>query len=285
MSSINPNKGFIGLLGSDNPIIQVVLGLILIAIVYLVFISAQSIFFTTKNAADRFVYLIKDTNLASSGPITVFQNPILHPTEAQTIGLSENERTGIEFAYSFFLLVESDAFTNTGTLKHVLNKGYQKAWPLMGPAVFLWDNSNTLRVAMNSYSEPYMYVDIQNIPVKKWFHVVLNCYKNTLEVHINGNLASRINFHNTLPYQNFGDIHVFNNASYQLNMTNRDPISISGAMPGYISSLVYARYALSFNEIQGLMNAGPSKKVVRPTHEDTANLPPYFADTWWTGGV
>ena len=37
-------------------------------------------------------------------------------------------------------------------------------------------------------------------------------------------------------------------------------------------------YALSYTEIQSMMNMGPSKKVLSATQE----LPPYFADQWWT---
>jgi hypothetical protein len=271
--------------GNNSTGIQIVLGIVIVAILYFAFSVSNWAVKSGQSYTSRFMYLIDNTNNASNGSITIFQNPLLHPTDAKTVGLSENERTGIEFAYSCFLLVDSGTFNTTGseTLNHVFHKGYQTAWPLMGPGVFVLGNTNTLRVIMNSYANPYNYVDIPNIPVKKWFHVVLNSYKNTLEVHINGSLVNRINFSdsNTIPYQNFGDIFVFNDANYVIKAPNGISYTVSGAMSGYISNLVYARYALSFTEIQKLLNMGPSKQIVTQTNPDVNNTPPYLSDTWW----
>jgi hypothetical protein len=43
-----------------------------------------------------------------------------------------------------------------------------------------------------------------------------------------------------------------------------------------MSEFIYTRYALSFTEIQSLLNKGLSKQVKAVTME----LPPYMADTW-----
>jgi hypothetical protein len=139
---------------------------------------------------------------------------------------------------------------------------------------------------MNTYSNPYTHVDIKNMPVQKWVHVVLNCVKGGLDVFINGNLANRITFTDTLPYQNFQDVILFSNvnSSTLSNGSTRpsnidESLVLSGAFSGYLSNLKYARYALSVNEIQSLMNAGPSSKKVDKIME----RPPYLADDWWAG--
>ena len=272
-------------LQGETPPGQIALGVVIILIVFIIFFAAEKVVKGSQTSASRFAYLIDYTANGDEGPITIFQNPLVHPTEAKTIGLSENERTGIEFAYSFYFMVHPNTFTGDAKLKHVFHKGNQCAWPLMGPGVFMMGNSNTMRVVMNGYDDPYHFADIPNIPMKKWVHVVLNCVNNALEIYINGNIVSRINFKGSLPYQNFGDIYVFNNANYVVRLPDRDPFEVQGTCSGYISNLTYARYGLSFTEIQSLMNAGPSKRILQREDQDKNNLPPYLADTWWTGGV
>jgi hypothetical protein len=275
----------VGFLKGESPPGQIVLGIILVGIAYLVFASAEAVVKNGKKVASRFMNLLPYSAIASDGPVTIYQNPLLHPTDAKTVGLSENERTGIEFAYSFYMMVYPDTITGDDVLFHVFHKGYQCAWPLMGPAVFMRGNSNTMRIVMNSYTNPYNYVDVPNIPMKKWIHVVLNSHKNSLEVHLNGNIINRITFDESLPYQNFGDIFVFNNANYIVNLVDQPKFQVQGCMSGYLSNLTYARYALSYNEIQALLNAGPSKNILQTANKDRSNLPPYLADDWWTGGV
>jgi hypothetical protein len=166
----------------------------------------------------------------------------------------------------------------------VFHKGYTNAWPLMGPGVFVSDATNTLRVIMNTYANPFAYADILNIPVDKWFHLVLNCYKNGLDIFINGNLANRISFEKTVPYQNFQDIIIFSNSNNNtlngstIYSLNDQDFHIQGSMKGHISNLIYARYALSINEIQNLMAAGVSTTI----KQKNMDKPPYLGDDWWT---
>ena len=62
---------------------------------------------------------------------------------------------------------------------------------------------------------------------------------------------------------------------------NRPPygsIRFVGAINGQISNLMYTRYALSFGEIENLLNKGASN-VIKQTTKET---PPYLADSWWS---
>jgi hypothetical protein len=229
-----------------------------------------------------------DETISSDQNTLVIRQDLTKYKNAIPIGLSVNERTGIEFAYSFYLYVAPSTFTGEQKLKHVFHKGYTTPWPLMGPAVFVWSHTNILRVVMNTHKQPYTYVDIQNIPVEKWFHVVLNCYKSALDVYVNGNLANRIAFKDTVPYQNFEDIILFSQAKLEslrspviAALAEGDAIPIDGAVQGLLSNMKYARYALSVREIQSLMMEGPSKRQ-RTTNMET---PPYFADDWWANQV
>jgi len=251
--------------------------------------SGEMLFTTSANAKNRFQTLINYTASSDDMPLVIHQDASKY-TDAIPIGLSMNERTGIEFGYSFFLLVYPSTFNGSATFKHVMHKGYGFPWPLMGPGVFIRGDTNTMTVMMNTYKNPYTYADVTNIPVSKWFHVVLNAYKGGLDIFINGNLANRITFKDTLPYQNFQDLILFSNTNCNtlrgsgipalVNPATGQPedFQIEGAFKGQLSNLKYARYALSMNEIQNLMNAGPSAKMKTQVNQ----LPPYMGDDWWT---
>ncbi len=265
---------------------QIVSMIVFILIIFLVLFTAETVYNATVDASQRFVTLMDYTANAESMPLVIHQDAAMYK-EAKVLGLSMNERTGIEFAYSFFMYVNPSTFTGDAVLKHVFHKGYGCPWPLMGPGVFLHGHENTMRVFMNTYKNPYTHCDIKNIPVQKWFHVVLNCYKKGLDIYINGKLANRISFKGTLPYQNFQDIVMFSSANYN-NLraqavvgpnapATENPFQVQGAFKGQFSKFIYTRYALSAAEIDGLMRAGPAPKM----KEKTTDQPPYFADDWW----
>lgn len=262
---------------------QAITSFILLTVVVVLLFIFEFFFSMSTTKQLRFITVLNETIDSESGIKIVTQDPSL--AESIPLGLSVNERTGIEFAYSFYLFVNPTTFTGDEVLKHVFHKGYTSPWPLTGPGVFILGNTNTMRVVMNTQMNPYMYVDIKNIPVQKWFHVVLNCYKSGLDIYVNGNIANRLSLKNNLPYQNFQNIIFFSSSIRTLNTTsiavlNSEPnnIMLQGPISGKISSMKYARYALSIHEIRGLMNEGPSKIMKVSTQE----TPPYNADSWWT---
>lgn len=260
---------------------QVVLVLVILTLLFFVFLTFEYVFLSFMSIGGRTLELVPQTVTAEDRQITIIQNP--SDPKSQTIPLSDNERTGIEFTYSFYLYVNPSTFTGQDVLFHVFHKGYTTPYPLMGPGVFVKGNTNALRIVMNTYKNPYTYMDIENIPIRKWFHCVVLCRKNSLEVYINGNLRKKLPFEGTLPYQNFQNIILFN----PLKMTFRkepiyaglkEDIRVEGAFRGNLSNMIYLSYAASFTEIQGLMTLGVSSK----TTKQTADTPPYLVDTYWT---
>jgi hypothetical protein len=261
---------------------QIVTGLVSVIIVVLFAFAIEILYAITMNSRNRFQTLLDYTATAEDATVVIHQDARKY-TDAKPISVSVNERTGIEFAYSLYMFVNPSTFDGQATFKHVFHKGFNNPWPLMGPGVFLHGEKNSLRVLMNTYANPYTYADINNIPVGKWFHLVLNCYKNGLDIFVNGNLANRIPFKNTIPYQNYQDIILFSNTKINtlrgsvIPSLKNDDFNIDGAFTGHVSNLVYARYALSVNEIQNLMAAGPSKV----TKHKSMDKPPYLGDDWW----
>jgi len=271
---------------SINPSGQVVNGVGLVAIIFVVLLTTEVLYKTVYDTQTRFQTLVDYTASSEDMALAIHQDARKYP-DAKPIGLSVNERTGIEFASSFYIYVFPSTFDGNATLKHVFHKGYGFPWPLMGPGVFFKGDENTMRVFMTTYANPYTYADVKNMPVQKWVHVVLNCVKGGLDIFINGNLASRIPFKDTLPYQNFQDIILFSNANSSIlggasgapSSMGSETFQMAGSFKGYLSNLKYARYSLSVNEIQSLMNAGPSSKKI----EKVMERPPYLADDWWAG--
>lgn len=268
----------------STPASQITTGLIIIAVVFVTGFMAEGLLSISMDKSRRFKTLLDYTASSEESGIVIRQDPKF--SDAIPLGLSVNERTGIEFSYSFYMFVLPSTFTGDQVMKHVFHKGYAIPWPLMGPGVFMMGNTNTMRVVMNTHKNPYTFTDIQNIPVQKWFHVVLNCFKGGLDIYINGTLANRIPLKDDVPYQNYQDLVFFSQPNFTLRKENvavldgsaGAPIEIRGAFNGYISNMKYARYALSMVEIGTLMSEGPSTK--RKSAE--MSVPPYMADSWWT---
>jgi hypothetical protein len=210
----------------------------------------------------------------------VKQNPNL--PGAKTTFMSDNELTGVEFSYSFYMNINKNNFDGEDKLRHAFHKGNATMFPLLGPGVFVKSDKNTLRVYMNSYKTWNNFCDVDNIPVGKWFHCAL-VYKNDgLEVYINGNLKKKLSLADSVPYQNYGDYFFFSMHKLMLRKTTQPYIdtdlTIEGSFKGLLSRVRYYNYALAYSEIQSLVDEGPSNKI---DSSDMGGVPPYLTDNWW----
>jgi hypothetical protein len=286
------------MLTGEGAVSQILFGVVLVIVIYLAIASGEYMYNSiTRMYKDR-VELFPDTYVSGSKMYTITQNP--NVKGSKTIYFSDNQRSGIEFSYSLFININSSSFNNTDTssLYHILHKGYGRTYPLLGPGIFCWGHVNKLRVFMNCYDTWDNYADIDNIPVDKWFHLTVTCKGNTLYVYINGNLKTKMALsNNTPPYQNYGNVYAFNNRKLQLNVATtqsllKDPmfsdpiapltsITFNGAIKGMISRVYYFSYALTYPEIQSLMNVGPSPKIAKDANNNEMALGPYLSDTWW----
>ena len=167
MSSRNYNRLYTG--GQSSELVP---SIILPVIVFCALMVVDYLYRASSDKSLRFITVLDYTANSADGIVKIPQDPT-KPNAAQ-LGVSVNERTGVEFAYSFFINVQESTFTGVDELRHVFHKGYDSPWPLMGPGVFIHGITNTMRVVMNTNTEPYKYADVTNIPVNKWFHVVLN---------------------------------------------------------------------------------------------------------------
>ena len=271
-----------GTLTNSGGIMNFVFPVIVVVFVFCAFLCAELIYKYMNRLSINRVELLPNTYSVNNKTITITQNPIV--TNVNQIQVSQNERTGIEFTYSFYLNVDPSTFRQEHGLLHVFHKGYSSEYPLLAPGVFMRSDTNTMRVYMNTFKTWNNYIEVDNFPLSKWVHVAVICKNSSLEIFINGNLSKKMSFDGYAAYQNFQDVVCFSQRRIALTQSkipsvDKQGFNVFGSMKGMLSRLTYFNYALCMAEIQSEMNRGPSSIM------DSSNLnevPPYLSDTWWS---
>ncbi len=250
---------------SDNPSIsaikqnKLVMFLIklavLIVVISLFFFGLKKLILHYLNLKNDSPYLIKGNKNAKNS-LVIDQDP--NNENSITLYRSDNQDTGIQFTYSFWLVIENMQY-NYGKLKHIFHKGNKTGFPNKAPGVFIHPEKNALRIYMNTYKDINEFVDIENIPLKKWVHVSIVLDHSYLDIYINGRIRKRHQL-SSLPKQNFGNVWV----------------NIYGGFDGFISNLRYYRRALEYYEIEKIVKKGPSNSAC-----SSGEMPPYLNDNWW----
>lgn len=256
--------------------------------------------FLTK--LDRQAVVLFDNTAATyveipQGPDTGF--PILYN--------SRDEQPGSAFSYSMFIFVHPDTFESSNgpadqcksspgqeahgfsqvKLKHIFHKGSDAGFPNLAPAVFVQSDVNTLRVYMNTINAWDNYVSVPNIPVGKWFHLVVLLKGVNLDVYVNGNIAVRMKLA-TVPKLNTGPLYVMKNVyfpdkeGYDKSLFN--DFTVTGPMKGMVSRLKYFSYALNYAHIDALYRErANTSSIIQPSvgADPNGQQPPYFWDDWW----
>ena len=279
----------------DSPLMQGVIALTAVVVLYILLGSIEALGTYFNRLKGNRTELLPITYVTTDRPYTFEQNPNI--SGHVSLQLSSNERTGVEFSYSFFMNVNASNFKagNAGLL-HIFHKGSPNQFPLLGPGVYMNAATNTLHVIMNTYDSWFNVASVDNIPVGKWVYVTVVCKGTELLIYINGNIKTRIAFTHTPPYQNYQSLYAFSGQIITMNaasvpsmvdlQTRGDNIisdmaglKVMGAMAGMVSRLYYFNYALCYSEINALMNEGPSKTLASAQQGMTT---PYLKDDWWT---
>ena len=169
---------------------------------------------------------------------------------AVTIYRSVNATDGLEFTWSTWIFI-NNLQTNAGIFKHVFSKGNSNLTengmiqPNNAPGLYIAPNTNSLVVVMNTFNVINEEIIIPDIPINKWFNVIIRCENTTLDVYINGTIARSVNLIG-VPKQNYGDVYV----------------AMNGGFDGYISNLWYYNYALGTAAIQKIINGGPDTTMI-----------------------
>jgi hypothetical protein len=283
---MDTTSGPLGYLLGKNLISQLLLTIIIMLGVYSVITIFETVINTVRKFDQQTTVLFKDT---TPGKQLIVQKP----GADGLIYNSENEQNGMEFSYSMYLFISPDTFEasvsdscgvkseNKPTmLKHIMHKGSKDGFPLMAPGLFVEGNKNTLRLYMNSTTAWDNYVEIPNIPIGKWFHIVISMKGKYLDVYVNGNVTVRHQF-NVVPKLNFGNVYVLYPIKSPRDSSDtavRSKFMVDNAAKGMVSRLKYYAYALNYSQIDALYRDGPSKTIVSSSYTE---VPPYFHDDWW----
>jgi hypothetical protein len=190
---------------------------------------------------------------------------------AVTIYRSVNAVDGIEFTWSVWILI-NNLQTNEGIFKHVFSKGNSNVQqdgliqPNNAPGLYIAPNTNDLVVLMNTFNVINEEITIPDMPINKWFNVIIRCQNTTLDVYINGTITRSIEL-SGVPKQNYGAVHV----------------AMNGGFNGYISNLWYYNYALGTAAIQNLVTGGPNTNMVGSSGMSDKNAD-YLSLRWFFYG-
>lgn len=237
---------------SGSAVSKVVIAIIFIVVVLVIVQVIKAIFGGIHNYRYNRIWIENGKTLCPKTSVVV-PGHLLHR--------SKNELGGAEFTYSFWMLVSDWSF-KYGQWKHILHKGNSTSWPNRAPGIWLHPKENTMRFYMNTFdSVADNYIDIQNIPLNKWFHIVYSVNQLSMDVYINGTLRKSLKF-SSLPKQNNGDLYIMNFRGFE----------------GYLSRMAYFNYAIPYSDIEKLIVLGPSPISC----SGSGNTPPYLTPTWWT---
>jgi hypothetical protein len=242
---------------SDSSTIGQVITLVIIGLATLFFaVFTKKFIEYLKSSRKDSPYLVKGLKNAKKS-LVIEQNP--DNDENILLYRSDNEEGGIEFSYSFWILVNDFTFKDKN-MKHVFHKGDSKAKVSYTPAVWIHPDKNTVRINMNTIQSKDNIIDIDNIPINKWIHISIVVKQKIVNIYVNGNIKKSKRLQ-SIPRQNFGNVW----------------INLFGGFDGYLSKLKYTRRAISYSEVENMVSDGPSTEFSEPS----GAKPPYLDDDWW----
>ena len=273
INSVTNNQGSPSFIES-NTLVAKFSFIIMIVIVFIILFRiglALILYFTRPSTSP---YIVKGL-LGGGEKHTISQDPNIDGSV--TVLRSNNESKGAEFSWSVWLYITEVPATND-KYKNIFNKGSKDYDATTGiaktnnaPGLYLGGpKKNALKIKMDSVKggDVATEIEIDNIPLKKWIHVVIRLQNNILDVYVNGTIADRLILHHT-PKQNYDDVHVNNNDGF----------------PGQMSDLRYFSRALNVFEINSILNNGPDLTSSSLSAVSGAGFYGYLSNMWYTSKV
>ena len=276
--AINPTSEFI----DSNSLVAKVAFLLLVLLGFVVIlrlsITVLSYFITQASNP----HLI-DGMVEADQMIVIPQDP--STSGSVVIPRSVNATDGIEFTWSVWVFIDNLTH-NAGKYKCVFYKGNTYAsdpnatpseqkeqlglnFPNNAPGLYIAPNTNNMVVIMNTYNVINEQIIIEDVPLNKWFNVIIRCQNTTLDVYINGTILKSHQLHG-VPKQNYGDVYIAPN----------------GGFAGNIADLWYYSYALGVREIIKLAERGPNTDSASTSSTLTSQTNyDYLSLRWFFNGV
>ena len=255
---------------NSNSIVAKFVFIILVFILFLVFCNLGTTligYFTQPSKSPYIIYGMLD----GTNALVVSQDP--SKTDSIPITRSNDEKTGMEFSWSVWLLLSDNSTKKS--YQNIFNKGdssYVNGISQVnnGPGLYLSsliNNENNLHIIMDTVdiNVGQAKIDVNGVPFNKWFLVVIRLENKVLDVYINGTITSRYNM-KSVPKQNYNDINICQN----------------GGFVGQLSNLRYHNYALSSFAINNIVMRGPNLNASKlDSTRITAKDSPYFLSSSW----
>ena len=205
-------------------------------------------------------------------PIVITQDPT--STTSMPIIRSTNQIFGMEFTWSIWMFIKPVQPSTTSAMQHVFSKGAgamgtcaKNLFSNNAPGLYLMD-TNTLYILMDTVNQPACFpgmsndIVITNMPINKWFNVVIRLTNDTLDVYINGRLTKRLVM-TSVPNQNYDDVYICS----------------GGGFNGYVSDLKYFNSSIGTTQINALVSNGPNTSINSSNLKN--NIPPYLSIDWY----
>lgn len=230
------------------------IGGILVSVVILVLLGLGIYYYVTKHGSSD-----APENPNMTTPIPTIHDGRKSMTYSDTLPKSFNQPDGIAMSYAGWIRVDDFTY-RYGVPKVIFSKGDSGAKHPC-PALLIDGKTNGFMVKVDTFGQPEI-ISVQNIPAKKWIHFAITVDQDSVNVYINGTLAS-YNTLTNLPKQNTMPLY----------------ISPDGGFDGKIGKLEYYNYTLSSSAVSALLSTAPQQD---PSESGIGPLPPYLDSTWWT---
>jgi hypothetical protein len=261
---------------SSNTLIAKFAFLILVIIVFLFLLNLGIMLIQYFYSPSEDPYLIKGM-VSGTEPVTIHQDP--NNSDSILINRSNNESTGLEFTWSVWLHI-NELEDQQRVYQHVFNKGDTSFSSNgitninNGPGLYLINNKSSmnvgsaeLRVVMDSNNKSdNNYIDIKEVPIKKWVHVAIRMQNTVMDVYVNGIIAGRLTM-TDVPKQNYNNVNV-----------NQE-----GGFKGKLSNLRYYSRALNVFEINNVVSTGPNLETYLPV--ESPKYYGYLSQLWYSSKV
>ena len=259
---------------ADNLISKIIF-VILIGIIFVLLTKAAITIMGIVFGPQNDPYIIKGLH-EGHVKVTKSQNP--KNNNSLMLLRSKNQDSGIEFTYSTWLNIQY--LRSYPGYCHIFSKGSNQLldhkgvyYPNNCPGLYLdiskgqstnnYNNNNNLVVVMNTYKGENEDIVISNIPLNKWFNVIIRVVNDTVDIYVNGIITKKHKL-SGVPKQNYEDVIVC--------------AGKNNGFDGQLSNLRYYNYAINALEINSIANSGPNMKV-----DNTVGMsaPPYLSTNWY----
>ena len=267
-SDVSSSKDFL----ESNTLIAKTAFLLLVIIIFFILLRISIALLSWLLAPSQNMTLLNGMADATL-PIVISQDPT--STSSMPIIRSTNQIFGMEFTWSIWMFIKP-VQPSTSAMQHVFSKGAglmgtcdsaKNQFSNNAPGLYLMD-TNTLYILMDTVNQPACFpgmsndIVITNMPINKWFNVVIRLTNDTLDVYINGRLTKRLVM-SSVPNQNYDDVYICS----------------GGGFNGYVSDLKYFNSSIGTTQINALVSNGPNTSINSSNLKN--NIPPYLSIDWY----